>query len=217
MKRNPRARKGDCDSSWACQCRGGERNWPCASCNNRASRGPSPKIAYRTYDPTEVAFWNSRENTPIKEVTNIAEIGRVTRSGRIYSPEALRKKTQVPKAKETMARNTKGVATGKEAVELLKLIRHSHYNLLLKILIEAHLAQDIALEKFGGIINNITAGSHLSFFEEEISAEGRSHNQPLHIAVKCGDYMIARVLINNGSTFNILPKITLDKLYFPDS
>ncbi|RDX89189.1 hypothetical protein CR513_29124, partial [Mucuna pruriens] len=38
-------------------------------------------------------------------------------------------------------------------------------------------------------------------------------NQPLHIAVKCGNYMIARVLIDNGSSLNVMPKTTLDKLY----
>ncbi|RDX78980.1 hypothetical protein CR513_40661, partial [Mucuna pruriens] len=39
------------------------------------------------------------------------------------------------------------------------------------------------------------------------------HNQPLHIAVKCGNFMIAWVLIDNGSSLNVMPKATLDKLY----
>ncbi|RDY05264.1 hypothetical protein CR513_10903, partial [Mucuna pruriens] len=87
-----------------------------------------------------------------------------------------------------------------------------HRNLLLKILNEAHVAQDIIVERFGGIMNNLMISSHLFFSEEEIPAKGRRHNQPLHILVKCGDYMIARVLIDNGSSLNVLPKITLDKL-----
>ncbi|RDY08034.1 hypothetical protein CR513_07790, partial [Mucuna pruriens] len=36
-------------------------------------------------------------------------------------------------------------------------------------------------------------------------------------SVKCGEYMIARVLIDNGSSLNVLPKITLDKLCSIDS
>ncbi|RDX93520.1 hypothetical protein CR513_24198, partial [Mucuna pruriens] len=50
-------------------------------------------------------------------------------------------------------------------------------------------------------------------FKDEVPTKGWSHNQPLHIAVKCGNYMIARVLIDNGSSLNVMPKATLDKLY----
>ncbi|RDX76835.1 hypothetical protein CR513_43130, partial [Mucuna pruriens] len=134
----------------------GEQNRPCASHSNRASRRLPPKTAYRTiqhkaplniqvptkpayqdnhvvpwqYDPTEAAFENSGENTPIKEVTNIVEMGGVTRSGQIYAPEALRKKTQVPEAKEIATGNMKDTTTGKEVAEFVKLIRHNEYKLL---------------------------------------------------------------------------------------
>ncbi|RDX92472.1 hypothetical protein CR513_25395, partial [Mucuna pruriens] len=66
-------------------------------------------------------------------------------------------------------------------------------------------------------INNIISRGRLTFFEEEVPAEGRGHNQPLHISIKCGDYMISRVLIENGSSLNVLPKATLDKLCFVNS
>ncbi|RDX68155.1 hypothetical protein CR513_52884, partial [Mucuna pruriens] len=62
------------------------------------------------------------------------------------------------------------------------------------------------------MINNITSRGRLTFSEEEVPTEGRGHNQPLHISIKCGDYMIARVLIDNSSSLNVLPKATLDKL-----
>ncbi|RDX81088.1 hypothetical protein CR513_38278, partial [Mucuna pruriens] len=81
------------------------------------------------------------------------------------------------------------------------------------VLNEAHVARDISVEKFGGIVNNIIVANHLSFLEDKVPAEGKSHNQPLHIAVKCRDYIIARVLINNGSSLNVMPKTTLDKLF----
>ncbi|RDX81449.1 hypothetical protein CR513_37867, partial [Mucuna pruriens] len=35
--------------------------------------------------------------------------------------------------------------------------------------------------------------------------------------VKCGNYMIASVLIDNGSSLNVMPKTTLDKLYSPSA
>ncbi|RDY02549.1 hypothetical protein CR513_13978, partial [Mucuna pruriens] len=124
-----------------------------------------------------------------------------------------------------------------EATEFFKLIHHSEYemldqmhyrparvshlsllinseghrNLLLKVLNDAHVAQDITPEKFGGI----TTSHHLSFSEDEVPTEGKNHNQPLHIVVKCGNYMIARVLIDNGSSLNIMPKTILDKFTPP--
>ncbi|RDY00988.1 hypothetical protein CR513_15743, partial [Mucuna pruriens] len=119
------------------------------------------------------------------------------------------------------------IPKGNEAEEFLKLIRHSEYKLLdqmnktsarisllslllnlethrsvlLKVLNEAHVAQDIIVER-----------GRLTFLEEEVPAEGRRHNRPLHIFFKCGAYMITRVLIDNGSSLNVLPKATLDKL-----
>ncbi|RDX73712.1 hypothetical protein CR513_46633, partial [Mucuna pruriens] len=105
------------------------------------------------------------------------------------------------------------MVTEGEATEFLKLIRHSHCNLLLKVLNDAHVAQDITLEKFEGIINNITTSRHLSFSKDEVPTKGKSHNHPLYIAVKYGNYMIERVLIDNGSSLNVMLKTTLDKLY----
>ncbi|RDX65986.1 hypothetical protein CR513_55296, partial [Mucuna pruriens] len=99
-------------------------------------------------------------------------------------------------------------------ISLLSLLLHSeaHRNLLLKVLQEAHVAHDITTEKFGTLVNNITSKSHLTFSDDEIPVGGKSHNQPLHISVRCGGYMIAKVLIDNGSSLNVLPKATLDKL-----
>ncbi|RDY06355.1 hypothetical protein CR513_09674, partial [Mucuna pruriens] len=92
-------------------------------------------------------------------------------------------------------------------ISLLSLLLNSetHRNLLLKVLKEAHVAHDITAERFSSL-------GHLTFSDDEMSVEGKGHNQPLHISVKCGGYMIARVLIDNGSSLNVLPKATLDKL-----
>ncbi|RDX82519.1 hypothetical protein CR513_36667, partial [Mucuna pruriens] len=197
-----------------------------------------PKPAYENnhavpwhYDPVLEELPKKQANDPlVEEITNIAELGGITHSGRIYTPENLGKKN--PKE------NPKGAPKEKEAGEFLKLIRYSEYelldymnktpahisllslllnseshrNLLLRVLKDAHVAPDITAERFGGIIGSLTSSGRLTFSDEEIPAEGRQHNQPLHIAVKCGDYMITKVLIDNGSSLNILPKATLDKL-----
>ncbi|RDX80440.1 hypothetical protein CR513_39010, partial [Mucuna pruriens] len=94
-------------------------------------------------------------------------------------------------------------------ISLLSLLINSkgHRKLLLKILNEAHVAQDIIIEKFRGIPS----------LKKKFRFEGKGYNQPLHIAVKCGNFMIARVLINNGCSLNVLPKTTLNKLYSTSS
>ena len=74
------------------------------------------------------------------------------------------------------------------------------------------MAQDISVEGFGGLVNNITADNYLAFAEEDIPAEGRGHNRALHVSVKCIDHVVAKVLIDNDSSLNVMPKSTLEKL-----
>ena len=69
-------------------------------------------------------------------------------------------------------------------VALLELHMSSepHRALLVKVLSEAHLAQDISVEGFGGLVNKITTNNYLAFAEEEIPVEGRGHNRALHVS-----------------------------------
>ena len=100
-------------------------------------------------------------------------------------------------------------------ISLLGLLMNSEPQraLLVKILNKAHVAQDISVEGFGGIINN-TTNNYLTFADEEIPVEGRGHNRALHVFVKCLDHIVAKMLIENGSSLNVMPKATLDKLPF---
>jgi len=70
------------------------------------------------------------------------------------------------------------------------------------------------MEGFGGIINNITANNYLTFADEDIPIDGRGHNRALHVSFKCLDHIMAKVLIENGSSLNVMPKRMLDKLPF---
>ncbi|KAH1241628.1 hypothetical protein GmHk_07G019170 [Glycine max] len=101
-------------------------------------------------------------------------------------------------------------------VSLLELLMSSepHRALLVKVLNEAHVAQDISVEGFEGIVNNITTNNYLTFTKEEIPVEGRGHNRALHVSVKCMEHVMAKVLIDNGSSLNVMPKSTLEKLPF---
>ena len=82
----------------------------------------------------------------------------------------------------------------------------------MKILSGAHVEQDISLDKFEGIVSHITANNYLTFTEDELPPEGRGHNKALHISVKCMNHFISRVLIDNGSSLNVMPKSILNKL-----
>jgi len=101
-------------------------------------------------------------------------------------------------------------------VSLLELLMSSepHRTFLVKVLNKAHAAQDISVEGFGGLVNNITTNNYLAFAEEEIPTEGRGHNRALHVSVKCMDHVVAKELIDNGSSLNVMPKSTLEKLPF---
>ena len=104
-------------------------------------------------------------------------------------------------------------------ISLLGLVMNSepHRVLLVMILNEAHVAQDISVEGFGGIINNITTNNYLTFTDEEILMEGWGHNRALHVFIECLDHIVAKVLIDNDSSLNVMPKATLDKLPFKAS
>ncbi|KAL4021671.1 hypothetical protein IC575_020477 [Cucumis melo] len=99
-------------------------------------------------------------------------------------------------------------------ISLLSLFLNSepHRKVLLDILNKAHVGHDISMEKFSGIIGNITSSNFIVFTDDKIPPEGLGHTKALHIQVKCKDYVIARVLVDNGSALNIMPKSTLLKL-----
>jgi len=83
----------------------------------------------------------------------------------------------------------------------------------MKILSGAYVEQDLSLDKFEGIVSHITANNYLTCTEEEIPSEGRGHNKALHIAVKCMNHFISRLLVDNGSSLNVMSKTTLNKLH----
>ncbi|RDY11569.1 hypothetical protein CR513_03761, partial [Mucuna pruriens] len=142
-----------------------------------------------------------RHNVEVKakstDVTNIVGIGGITKSGWIYAPENLRKENLEEVRNE-------------ESIEFLKFISQSEYELM-KVLNEAHVDKNISLDKFGEIVGNIMVNNYLAFSNEEIPTKGRGHNRALNISIKCLDHLLTRVLIDNDSSLNVMPKATLEK------
>ncbi|XP_050916145.1 uncharacterized protein LOC127131260 [Lathyrus oleraceus] len=138
-----------------------------------------------------------------EDVTNIAGMSRMTRSGRIYTPE-FNVTPQGPNKESTVVAPTKEpeVVQSEDVVEFLKLIKKSDYKVmdqlpqtpskiyilslllnsqahreaLLKVLAQAHVTQRITVDQFDGVVANITACNTLSFSREELPEDGQNHN-----------------------------------------
>ncbi|XP_050889349.1 uncharacterized protein LOC127094571 [Lathyrus oleraceus] len=90
----------------------------------------------------------------------------------------------------------------------------AHRKALLKVLNVAYVMQDITVDQFDDVVANITASRYLGFNEAELPSEGNAHNKVLHISVTCTKSFLSRVLVDIGSSLNVLPKSTLSQLQF---
>jgi len=169
------------------------------------------------------------------------EISGLTRSGRCFTPEELEKQRKA-KGKEVLDLDKElevnKPVTKEETNEFLKLMKHSeccmvdqlkktpakisimslilrskpHRNALQKVLNEAYVPQDIKQKTMEHLVRRIHAANYLYFTEDELDVEGTGHNKPLYVTVRCKDCLIGKVIIDNGSTLNVLPRHMLDKM-----
>ncbi|TYK20949.1 uncharacterized protein E5676_scaffold284G00970 [Cucumis melo var. makuwa] len=191
---------------------------------------------FKFKDLKAVPWWYDFQVITGPSVDNVTGISGITRSGRCYKPNNLTVPSDgliLEQSRKHEKRNVKEhckdqdvemsiiakdieykkLVTDDEANEFLKIVKQKpRRKVLLDILNKAHVGHDISVEKFSGIIGNITSSNSIVFTDEEISTECLGHTKALHIQVKCKDYVIARVLVDNGSTLNIMPKSTLLKL-----
>ncbi|XP_071926092.1 uncharacterized protein [Coffea arabica] len=166
------------------------------------------------------------------------DISTITRSGKIVGNSDIdvqsRAKVKSPTPKPRVSEN--------EAVDFLKMLKRSEYKIveqldrmpaqisflnllltselhreaLLKILNEAQVLKDIPVDKFSNIVGNVLAANHITFSDDDLTAEGIGHNRALYISVRCNGKLLPRVLVDNGSALNICPWNTLTKLGFLD-
>ena len=62
------------------------------------------------------------------------------------------------------------------------------------------------------MVSLVLATNQVSFSDDAWPPEGKDHTLAMHIIVKCEDMIVARVLINNGSTLNVCLMATLEHL-----
>ena len=99
-------------------------------------------------------------------------------------------------------------------ISLLSLFQNSkiHRSALLKALGEAYVNPTITVDGINQLVRNITTNACIAFIDEEIPPEGRDSTKALHITIKCKSYVMPRALLNNGSSFNVMPMSTLARL-----
>ncbi|XP_039683789.1 uncharacterized protein [Medicago truncatula] len=103
-------------------------------------------------------------------------------------------------------------------ISIMSLLTSSdaHRDALMKVLNQAYVDHDVTLGQFGSIVGNVTACNNLSFSDEDLPVEGKNHNMALHISVMCKTDYLSNVLIDTGSSLNVMAKTTFDKLTYSD-
>lgn len=93
----------------------------------------------------------------------------------------------------------------------LLLCSEAHRDALIKFLIATHVPQKIIVNQFEGVVANIAAGGCLGFCDDEFPLEGKAYSKALHISIECTNTLLSRVLVDIGSSLNVLTKKSLTK------
>ena len=82
---------------------------------------------------------------------------------------------------------------------------------------EAYIPQDINQEAIEHLVGRIQASNYVYFTEDELGPDGTWHNKPLYITIRWKDILIKKVLVNNGSVLNVLPRHMLKEMPIDES
>ncbi|PKI39111.1 hypothetical protein CRG98_040497 [Punica granatum] len=139
----------------------------------------------------------------IRSVEQQFSVMGVTRSGRIYENPAAKDKGKAPAAKVGAAPESSPFpskkVTEEEAEAFMKIVKASEYKVVDQ------------MAKIEETVKSIFANT-ISFSDDELPSEGWSHSRALHIVYKCNNYIIGRVMIDNGSALNVCPVTTLKQM-----
>ena len=85
----------------------------------------------------------------------------------------------------------------------------SHRQALMKDLDDTYVPIGISSDNVATMIHQVIRGYRISFCDDELPFEGRSHNKALHITIVCRKKVVNWVLVDDGSGLNISPLSTL--------
>ncbi|KAI5409972.1 hypothetical protein KIW84_055439 [Lathyrus oleraceus] len=145
-------------------------------------------------------------------VDNVGGIGRLTRSGRLFSPpvtqadnvDAMAK----AKGKQAVNEGTSAPQAGSEPTftkdvdELLRIIKKTDYKIV----------DQLIQKRLRYLFSHSCRVRRLSFTDSDLTPAGRNHNKALHISMECKDTMLSHVLVDTCSSLNVLPKRALSRL-----
>ena len=87
---------------------------------------------------------------------------------------------------------------------------------VLKVLKQAYMPHNASIEKIDRLVGNVMMDNYISFSDDEIPPNDRESTKALHITTKMKDCTLLKVLIDNGSSLNIMPLSTLMRLPVDD-
>ncbi|KAI5436290.1 hypothetical protein KIW84_022673 [Lathyrus oleraceus] len=206
-----------------------------SSNNNNVNRSVS-SLVIRLADPAPYSFdeavpyqYNATliengQEVPLSvadSVVNIADIAKVTRSGRVFSlvfPKAMEDVFVGKKAEILVVDPISSPMSAPNAIKNLCVVitddSEAHREALQKVLEHAYVEHDVTMDQFDHIVANIASFNNTSFCDEELPMEGKNHNFALHISMNCKEGTLSNVLVDTGSSLNVLPKSTLSRLSY---
>ena len=84
-----------------------------------------------------------------------------------------------------------------------------HREAMLKVLKQAYVPHNALIDKIDRLVGNIMIDNYISFNDDEIPPNEHGSTKALHITTKVKDCTLAKVLIDNGSSLNVMPLSTL--------
>ncbi|XP_075084928.1 uncharacterized protein LOC142168165 [Nicotiana tabacum] len=128
------------------------------------------------------------------------EMGGLTRSGRCYSPEELRK------AKQSRESHL--------PISLFSMLLHSeeHRRVLIKTVNEAYVSEKTMVNQLEKMAERFFEVNRITVSDDDLPEEGASHNRALHLMVKCEGHYVKGVMIDGGSSVDVCPISTLQQL-----
>ena len=94
----------------------------------------------------------------------------------------------------------------------LLLCSEAHAQALVKFLKYAHVPQEISSDQFRSYNDSLKTDNGLGLSDADLTPEGRNHNRAMYVSIECRGTMLAHVLVDTGSSLNVLPKGALDRL-----
>ena len=105
-----------------------------------------------------------------------------------------------------------GKTPSKISMLSLLLCSEAHAKALISFIKTAHVPQETSADQFKDCMASLAADNGLGFLDADLTPKVRKHNDALHVSIECRGTTMAHVLVDIGSSLNVLPKKALDQL-----